>query len=88
MGTSSLDAKKAELAAQQERINSLSDAVRIEFNRRMQGCSLSISRTIQRNRFTEECSSDDDGRLQNTKVHWNWFVLDRVCLERIFFRNL
>lgn len=44
MDTSSFDAKKAELAAQQERINAMSDAVRIEFKRRKEECMAALYR--------------------------------------------
>jgi Ca2+/Na+ antiporter len=44
MSTTNFDAKMAELAAQQERISALSDAVRIEFKRRKEECNAALYR--------------------------------------------
>lgn len=98
MATTSLDTKKAELAAQLERISTHSDAVRIEFNRRKKECKaalyrfheLSKEKDIQKK--VHQLTMDDLKRQQYFGIGlflvaclWNAFFSEIYKLENFMF---
>jgi hypothetical protein len=98
MDATSLDTKKAELAAQLERISSLSDAVRIEFNRRKDECraalyrfhELSKEKDIQKG--VHQMTMDDLKKQQYFGIGlfllaclWNAFFSEIYKLENFMF---
>lgn len=98
MATSSFDAKKAELAAQQERINSLSDAVRIEFKRRKEECKAALyrfqelSKEIEIQKNVHQMTMDDFKQQRYFGIglflvacFWNAFFSEIYKLENFMF---
>ena len=98
MGTSSFDAKKAELAAQQERINSLSDAVRIEFNRRKEECKAALYRFHELSKEIDIQKNVHQMTMEDFKTHkyigiglfliacaWNAFFSEIYKLDSYMF---
>lgn len=98
MATSSFDEKKAELAAQQERINSLSDAVRIEFKRRKEECKAALyrfhelSKEIEIQKNVHQMTMDDFKQQRYFGIglflvacFWNAFFSEIYKLENFMF---
>jgi hypothetical protein len=98
MATSSFDAKKAELAAQQERINALSDAVRIEFKRRKEECKAALyrfhelSKEIEIQKNVHQMTMDDFKQQRYFGIglflvacFWNAFFSEIYKLENFVF---
>lgn len=98
MDTSSFDAKKAELAAQQERINALSDAVRIEFKRRKEECKAALyrfhelSKEIEIQKNVHQMTMDDFKQQRYFGIglflvacFWNAFFSEIYKLENFVF---
>ncbi len=98
MATSSFDAKKAELAAQQEQINALSDAVRIEFKRRKEECKAALyrfhelSKEIEIQKNVHQMTMDDFKQQRYFGIglflvacFWNTFFSEIYKLENFVF---
>lgn len=98
MATSSFDAKKAELAAQQEQINALSDAVRIEFKRRKEECKAALyrfhelSKEIEIQKNVHQMTMDDFKQQRYFGIglflvacFWNAFFSEIYKLENFVF---
>ncbi len=98
MDTSSFDAKKAELAAQQERINAMSDAVRIEFKRRKEECKAALyryhelSKEIEIQKNVHQMTMDDFKQQRYFGIglflvacFWNAFFSEIYKLENFVF---
>lgn len=98
MDTSSFDAKKAELAAQQEQINALSDAVRIEFKRRKEECKAALyrfhelSKEIEIQKNVHQMTMDDFKQQRYFGIglflvacFWNAFFSEIYKLENFVF---